>query len=83
MSHNRLTQLIQARQEAMAADPERALAHETIVSIFTALDKREVTEGQALRILGYQATRLADEPTHAALYREAAADIRKMQREEH
>ena len=78
MSHERLAALIQARREAMDADPERALAHETIVSIFTAIDKGEVTEGQALRLLGYQATRVTDEPSHAALYRQAAADLRQM-----
>ena len=41
-----------------------------------AVDKGDVTEGQALRILGYQAMRMADTAAHAALYRQAAADIR-------
>ena len=78
MSHERLAQLIQARREAMEADAKHSIAHETILSIFTALDQGEVTEGRALHLLRYQAQRLADEPTHAALYREAAADIRQM-----
>lgn len=56
--------------------------HLSIVSILQALDKREITEGQALRLLRLQATRLADEPTHAALYRQTAAAIWQMQREE-
>jgi hypothetical protein len=83
MSHERLAQLMQARREAMEADEERRSAHETILSILAALEKGEVTEGQALRHLAYQAQRLTDEPTHAALYRAAAAEIRQMQREEH
>jgi hypothetical protein len=83
MSHERLAQLMQAHREAMEADPEHETTHEAILSVFSALDKREVTEGQALRLLGYQAARLADEPPVAALYRQAAAVIRQMQREEH
>jgi hypothetical protein len=83
MSHDRLAQLMQAHREAMDTDPEHDTTHEAIVSVFSALEKGEVTEGQVLRLLGYQATRLADEPGKAALYRQAAADIRQMQREEH
>ena len=83
MSHERLAQVMQAHRKAIEAEQEPLLAHETILSIFTALDKGEVTEGQALRLLRFQAQRLTDEPTHAALYRQAAADIQQMQREEH
>ena len=83
MSHERLTQLMQARRAAMDTDPEHETTHEAILSVFTALDKREVTEGQALRLLRYQATRLSDEPGKATLYRQAAANIQQMQREEH
>ena len=42
-----------------------------------------LTEGHALRMLEYQAMRMADTAAHAALYRQAAADLRQMQREEH
>ena len=83
MSHERLAQLMLARREAIEVDEKHAMGHETILSILQALDRREITEGQALRLLRYQATRLADEASHAALYRQAAADIRQMQREEH
>jgi hypothetical protein len=48
------------------------------LGILTALEKGEVTEGRALYLLRNQATHLAHEPTHAALYRQAAADIRQM-----
>jgi hypothetical protein len=83
MSHERLAQFMQARREAMERDPEHETTHEAILSVFSALEKGEVTEGQALRVLGYQAARLADEPDKASLYRQAAAAIRQMQREEH
>ena len=83
MSHERHVQLMQARQAAIADRQKSLMAQETILSIFRALDKGDIKEGRALRLLRYQATRLADEPTHAALYRQAAADIRQMQREEH
>lgn len=78
MSHERLAQLMQACREAMEADAVRRSTHETILSIFAALDRDEVTEGQALRYLGFQAARLADEPSRATLYRKAAADSRQM-----
>lgn len=74
MSHERLAALIQAQREA--AHPW--VAHETILSILQALDKAEITEGQALRFLGYQTTRVTAELGHAVLYRQAAADIRQM-----
>ena len=83
MSHERLARLIQARREAIDADPEHALAHETILGIFTAIEKGDVTEGLALRLLRSEAMRLADEPARANLYRQAATDIWQMQREEH
>jgi hypothetical protein len=80
MRHDRLAQLMQAHREAMNTDPEHDTTLEAILSVFSALDKREVTEGRALHLLGYQALRLTDEPTHAALYRQAEAEIRQMQR---
>ena len=83
MSHERLAQLIQTRQVAIAADPEHSSTHETILSIFTAIEKGDVTEGLALRLLRSEAMRLANDPAQATLYRQAAADIWQMQREEH
>ena len=83
MSHERLAQLMQAQRDAIEANPEARTTRETILSILVAVDKGDVTEGQALRILGYQAMRMADTAAHAALYRQAVADIRQMQREEH
>jgi hypothetical protein len=56
----RLTQLMQAQRDAIEADPEARTARETILSILVAVDKGDVTEGQALRILSYQARRMAD-----------------------
>jgi hypothetical protein len=83
MSRERLAQLMEARRASMKADPAHETTNEAILSVFSALDKHEITEGQALRILGWQAIRLPHAPTHAALYRQAAADLRQMQREEH
>ena len=40
------------------------------------------TLGQARHILGYQAVRQDDDPTHQFLSRQAAADLRQMLREE-
>lgn len=44
MSHERLAQFMQARREAIGADPEHQSTHEAILRIFTALDKREVKD---------------------------------------
>lgn len=78
MRHERLAPFIQAHCEARDADPAHQSTHEAMLNIFTALSKREVTEGQALRLLGYQAALLADEPDRATLFRQAAADLRQM-----
>lgn len=84
MSHERLVAMMQAHQfgAALAPDERTRATHESILSVLRALDKGEATEGQVLRLLGDQALQAA-EPTHAALYRQAAADLRQMQREEH
>jgi hypothetical protein len=47
------------------------------------LDTGTITLGQARRILGYQAIRQDNDPTHQFLYRQAAAALRQMQREEY
>ncbi|HLV97375.1 MAG TPA: hypothetical protein VKT82_01750 [Ktedonobacterales bacterium] len=81
MSQDRLAALIQAHQEAIEAGREPLLAHETIVSVLRGLDQGAVTRGLVIRLLTSQA-QLADEPTEVALYRQAAAAIRQMPREE-
>ena len=83
MGHERLAQMIQTHLEALRAHPEAHTPHESILSILRGLDSGEITVGQAQRLLGYQALRLDDTPAYAALYRQAAADIRAMQRQEH
>lgn len=82
MSQERLAELLQAHRDALEADEESRHTHETILGILSALATWEITVGQALRILGAQAVRVADEPAQAALYRQAAANLRQMQREE-
>ena len=84
MSRERLAALIAAHQTALAAvqDSASADAHATILGILQELGKDEITTGHAQRLLGQQAVRATDEPIRAALYRQAAAAIRQMQREE-
>ena len=82
MRQERLAQLMQAHLLAMATDQEARATHEAILSIFRALDQGDVTVGRAVYLLGYQAVYWADDPTQAALYRQAAAALRQMQREE-
>lgn len=81
MSHERLAQVMQTHQEAIEAGHEPRLAHETIVSVLRGLEHGDVTRGQAIRLLTYQAL-LADEATEVALYRQVAAALRQMPREE-
>jgi hypothetical protein len=82
MSHTRLDALVAAHQAALETQPEAWATHESILSILRALASREINQRHALRLLGLQALRATDEPTHAALYRQAAADLRQMQHEE-
>ena len=83
MSHKRLAALIQAHQEAMLAHPEASTTHEAIISLLQGVDAGEITPAQCVRLSRYQAVLVADVPAYAALYRQAAADIQQMQREEH
>ena len=83
MSHERLDALIAAHQAALETQPEASATQESIVSILQALASHEVSQGHALRLLGLQSLRATDDPAQAALYRQAAADLRQMQREEH
>ena len=67
----------------MLAHPEAQATHEAIISLLQGLDTGEITTGQCMRLLRYQAVAVASAPTYAALYRQAAAAIRQMLREEH
>ena len=82
MSHERLAQLIQAHQEAMLAHPEAQATYEAIINLLQGVDSGEITIGQCVRLLRYQAMLVAEAPAYAALYRQAVADLQQMQREE-
>lgn len=78
MRQEHQTEVLQAHRDALEADEESRHPHEMVLGILSALATWEITVGQALRLLGFQATRLAREPAKAALYRQAAADLRQM-----
>ena len=82
MSHERLAHLMRTHQEALAAGQEPVHVHEVILSIFRALDQGEITAGRAVYLLNYQAMHWADDPAQVAFYRQAAADLRQLQRRE-
>jgi hypothetical protein len=83
MNHKRLAALIQAHQEALLAHPEAQATHEAIISLLQGVDAGEITPAQCVRLLRYQAVLVADAPAYAALYRQAAAALQQMPREEH
>ena len=83
MNHERLAHLMQAHRSAMFAHPEAQATHEAIITLLQGTDTGEITPAQCVRLLRYQALQVTDTPTYAALYHQAAADIRQMQREEH
>jgi hypothetical protein len=83
MNLKQLAQLIQAHQSALLAHPEAQATHEAIITLLQGGDAGEITPAQCVRLLRYQAALVATVPAHAALYRQAAADIRQLQREEH
>ena len=83
MSHERLIAMIQTHQRAMLAHPEAQATHEAIISLLQGVDAGEITPAQCMRLLRYQAVLVTTMPAYAALYRQAAADLRQMQREEH
>ena len=82
MSHERLSQLIQTHRAALLAHPEAQATHEAIINLVQGVDSGEITVGQCVRLLRYQALLVADGPAFAKLYRQAAADLQQMQREE-
>jgi hypothetical protein len=83
VSHERLAALIQAHQNALRAHPEAHTPYEAIVHLLTKLDQGTLTLRQVRRQLGYLAQRIDDDPAHQILYRQVAASLRRMQREEH
>ena len=82
MFRERLAQVMQAQREARGDDPKDGATHETILGIFQALYQGDITAGRAIYLLNYQAMHWADEPAQGALYRQAAAAIRRLPREE-
>jgi hypothetical protein len=78
MSHEHLAALIAAHQNALTTHPEASATQERILSILQALASHEISQEQALRLLDLQALEVADEPALAALYRQAAADLRHL-----
>jgi hypothetical protein len=82
MSHERLAALIQAHQGALLTHPEAQATHEAIINLLQGVDSGEITIAQCVRLLRYQAVLVVAVPAYAALYRQAAADLLQMQREE-
>ena len=82
MSHERLAALIQTHQAALLAHPEAQATHEAIINLVQGVDSGELTVAHCVRLLRYQAVLVAEVPAYAKLYRQAAADLQQMQREE-
>jgi hypothetical protein len=76
MSPERLATLMQAQRwsRAMAPDERTRLTHETILAYPRGAGQARDHRGEALGLLALQATLLADEPTQAARYRQAALE---------
>lgn len=83
MRRERLAQLMRAELEAIGSDSAARATHEIILSVFQALYQGDITAGRAVYLLNQQAVYWANEPAQAILYRQAAAALRQMQREEH
>jgi hypothetical protein len=82
MRHERLVLVIQAHQEALLAHLELQETHEAIISLLQGVDAGEITPAHCVRLLRSQAARFADAPVASQLYRQAAADIERLQRED-
>ena len=50
MSHERLTQLIQAQRRALLAHPEAQATHEAMISLLQEGDGGEITPGRCVRV---------------------------------
>ena len=83
MRHERLAQVIQAHQEALLAQPASQDTHEAILSLLQGVAAGEITAAHCVRLLRSQAVRFVDAPVTAELYRQAAADLERLQREDH
>jgi hypothetical protein len=81
MSQERLAELMRTHQQAIEAGHEPGLAHEAVLSVLRGLTRGEVTRGQAIRLLRYQAL-VAETPAYATIYRQAAAALWQMPRGE-
>ena len=81
MSPERLEQLIQTHQDALAEalDSTSSGAEAIILSILHALALGEITQQRAQQRFAQHALLASDEPIRAALYREAAREIRRLE----
>lgn len=84
MHPERLAHLIQAHQEALRSHPEEQEVHEAILSLLEGIVAGEITAAR----LAYggsraQALHFAGAPATAWLSHQAAADLERLQREEH
>jgi uncharacterized protein YciW len=82
VNHERLAAMIKAHQGALLAHPEAQATHEAIINLLQGVDAGEITVAQCVRLLRYQAVLVAEMSAYATLYRQAAADLLQMQREE-
>ena len=81
MSRERLAQMIQAHQDALATAQESLSrgAEATILSTLHALALGAFTQKQAQRRLAQHALLARNEPIRAALYREVARELRRLE----
>jgi hypothetical protein len=77
-----LAQLIHAHQEASLSHTELQVTHEAILDLLQGVATGEITLAHCVRLLRAQAVRFADAPVAARLYRQAATDLQRLQREE-
>ena len=82
MSLERLAALIHEQAEAIAALERQISTHEAIRRLLRVLALEEITLGQASSILAETAERTTD-LEQQALYRQAIAELRQMQADEH
>ena len=71
-----------ADHQAAMARQEYPITHATICKVLRDLAADAITEGQALRMLATTGARI-DDPARQALYRQAMAELRQMQADEH
>jgi hypothetical protein len=81
MSQQQVARMIADHQGAIARH-ENPLTHETICEVLHDLEALAITEGQAIKILATTGARI-DDPARQALYRQAIAELRQVQADEH